>query len=151
MTDFTPLTLNFHLIQSIKRINELYNHNTSLRGIQLNTKQNTHFFLYDVTRGMVNSVSKKHMNRFILHTPLDVKIHRSGPFTFCLFNRVPFIPESDYEPQVSVLSSIYKNVMEKITLIKGAVTEWGSHDMHAFFINLLIIVIDSFGYKTFTG
>jgi len=152
MANAIPLTQNEHLIRAILRINQLYNHNSSLPGVTLRTKVQTLFFIYDVRRGFVTSLSKKHLNSFLLHTHLECKIHREGPFTFCLINRDAFNAQS-YEPQIHVpiLSGLFKSVVDKLLLVKGAALEWGSDDMNAFVINLLTILVDAFGFKSFTN
>jgi hypothetical protein len=150
ISKMTELIYNQNLIELLKQLNKEYNSNEKLRGVKLNTKQNSHCFLYDVCRGVANSVSKKHMNNFALTYAGPVKMISRKGFVFCMYN---YASKRVYTPQVDIpiLSGLYTFVMDKIILMKGLSREWASDEMNSFMIQVVTLIMDGFGFKSFTS
>lgn len=138
------------LIESLKKLNRKYNDNENLRGVRLHTKQNSNCMLYDVRRGIVNSVKKEFMNKFMLMNNFDFKIAIEGKYVFCMYN----FNRKIYKPEIgipSIFTGTFNFVMDKAMLMKGLARESGSDEMNAFLINLLTIIVDAFGFKSMTS
>jgi hypothetical protein len=92
------------------------------------------------------------MNNYMLQHAGTVKIISKKGYVFCIFN-YENRTETSYTPQfdVPVFSGLYRFALDKLALFKGLSREWASDEMNAFVIQLVTVIMDGFGFKSFSS